>query len=437
MKITVIGTGYVGLVSGTCFAESGNQVTCLDINSGKIEALRRGEIPIFEPGLKELVQRNTEARLLQFTTNYPEAIGSAELIFLAVGTPSDEQGRADLTYLFKAVESLAPHLREDAIVVVKSTVPVGTNAKVYARLQELTGRTCEVASNPEFLKEGAAINDFQFPDRVVVGVRSEGAAARLEDLYKPFLRNNHPFIPMSPESAELTKYAANAMLATKISFINEVANLCEKLGADVNDVRQGMGHDRRIGFQFLFPGVGYGGSCFPKDVKEIAGLARHVGMTPRILNAVEEVNNSQKTILLDKILAHFQGDLRGRRIAQWGLAFKPQTDDIREAPGLILAEKLTELGAKLSVYDPAAMPNVKKECGDRYHYATGAMEALQGAEALVIMTEWRVFQHPDFAAMKAALKDPVIFDGLNLYDRDQIKKTGFTYHSIGRATIKP
>jgi len=437
MRITVIGTGYVGLVTGTCFAESGNHVTCLDINAEKIESLRRGVIPIYEPGLTEMVLRNTAAGLLEFSTSYPEAIAGADMIFMAVGTPPDERGRADLTYLFKAVESLAPHLPEDAVVVVKSTVPVGTNNKVFARLNELTKRQCHVASNPEFLKEGAAINDFQYPDRVVVGVRGPDIAARLEDLYKPFLRNNHPFVVMSPASAEFTKYAANALLATKISFINEMANLCELLGADINDVRQGIGHDRRIGFQFLFPGVGYGGSCFPKDVHEIAGLARDAGMEPRILAAVESVNQAQKSILLDKILDHFSGALKGRRIALWGLAFKPQTDDIREAPGLVLAQKLTELGVDLCVYDPAAMPNVRKEHGDRFRYATGQMEALQGAEALVIMTEWRVFQHPDFAEMKAALRSPVIFDGRNLYDREQIKKTGFTYYSIGRAAVRP
>src|SRR5262245_11980621 len=351
MKIAIIGTGYVGLVTGTCLADSGNDVTCVDIDQEKIERLEHGDIPIYEPGLAELVVRNVEAGRVELTSKTADAVKLAKLVFIAVGTPTyggggndqpEAKGAADLKYVWSAVESFAPHLAQDAIVVIKSTVPVGTNAKVYSRLKELTGRTCDVASNPEFLKEGAAINDFQYPDRVVVGTRTKEAVDTLAELYAPFLRTDKPFLAMSPESAEFTKYVANALLSTKISFINEMANLCERLGGDINDVRRGIGHDRRIGFQFLFPGVGYGGSCFPKDVRALAHLARQAGLDPQMLDAVDEVNNRQKHVLWNKILEHFGGQLAGKHFALWGLAFKPKTDDIREAPALTLIDHLLD-----------------------------------------------------------------------------------------------
>jgi UDPglucose 6-dehydrogenase len=435
MKIAVIGTGYVGIVSGTCFADSGNDVTCVDIDEKKIANLRQGIIPIYEPGLKELVLRNAAAERLHFTTDLAAAVQPAQLVYLAVGTPPAEDGSADLSALRAVVQAIAPHLAANAIVVTKSTVPVGTCAEIESRLLELTGRQVDVASNPEFLKEGAAINDFMKPDRVVVGVRRDAVAAVLQQLYEPFLRTDHPFLVMSPESSELTKYVANALLSTKISFINEMANLCERLGGDINDVRRGIGHDARIGFAFLFPGVGYGGSCFPKDVRALASIAQRVGVVPRILNAVDEVNHAQKTVLQEKIERHFGGDLRGKTIAVWGLAFKPQTDDIREAPALVLIERLLELGAKVQVHDPEAMENVKHGYGDRLIYAQQPMEALSGADALAIVTEWSEFRNPDFAAIKRGLKQPVIFDGRNLYRLSQMRSEGFTYYSIGRPAV--
>ena len=359
MKIAMVGTGYVGLVTGTCFANSGNDVTCIDINEAKIEGLRQGKVPIYEPGLSELVLRNSEAGRLQFTTDLPAAVKPAEIIYLAVGTPSADDGSADLSALWAVVNAIAPHLREDAIVVIKSTVPVGTNAKTYAMLNELTGRDCDVASNPEFLKEGAAIQDFTLPDRVVAGVRRPEVGDAIKTLYSPFLRTDNPFLVMSPESAELTKYVANALLATKISFINEMANLCETLNGDINDVRRGIGHDQRIGFAFLFPGVGYGGSCFPKDVRALASMAREKGLNPRILDAVDEINNRQKDVLPDKVEKHFGDQLSGKKIAIWGLAFKPKTDDVREAPALTLINRLLAKGAKIVAHDPRG--NGKRE----------------------------------------------------------------------------
>ena len=334
MEIAVIGTGYVGLVSGACFADSGNRVTCVDIDVAKVAALSRGEVPIYEPGLEEMVEHNLSVHRLMFTTDLAAAVVPAEVVYLAVGTPQGDDGAADLSALWKVVAQIAPHLREDAVLVTKSTVPVGTNTRIYSMLKELTGRECEVASNPEFLKEGAAIDDFVKPDRVVVGVRSERAADVLRQLYEPFLRTENPFLVMTPESAEMTKYVANALLATKISFINEMANLCERMGGDINDVRRGIGHDSRIGFAFLFPGVGYGGSCFPKDVRALSAMAEDLGVEPRILRAVDVVNTCQKQIMIDKLDKHFGGNLAGKTIAVWGLAFKPRTDDIREAPAL-------------------------------------------------------------------------------------------------------
>jgi UDPglucose 6-dehydrogenase len=436
MKIAVVGTGYVGLVTGTCFAESGNDVTCIDIDQAKVARLKAGQIPIYEPGLSELVEHNAEAKRLHFTSDLPSAVRAAKLVFLAVGTPSAANGSADLSGFWKAVDELAEYLPSDAIVVTKSTVPVGTNAEIFERLKKRTGRACDVASNPEFLKEGAAIDDFMKPDRVVVGVRRPEVAEVLRELYAPFLRTEKPFLVMSPESAEMTKYVANALLSTKISFINEVANLCERLSADINDVRRGIGHDSRLGFAFLFPGVGYGGSCFPKDVRALAFLARHVGIEPRILDAVDTVNTNQKSVMSAKFDKHFQGKLSGRTVAVWGLAFKPRTDDIREAPALVLIDYLLAAGAKVRVHDPEAMENVKQIYGDKLSYSEQPYGALEGAEALAIMTEWKEFLQPDFAQMRSLMKAPVIFDGRNLYKPEQMKAAGFVYHSIGRVSVQ-
>jgi UDPglucose 6-dehydrogenase len=439
MKVAVIGSGYVGLVTGTCLADSGNDVTCVDVDHRKVDALRGGRIPIYEPGLAELVQRNATAGRLHFTTDLSAAVRPAKLVFLAVGTPSAADGSADTSYLLSAVEALAPRLAADAIVITKSTVPVGTCARIAARLRELTGRDCDVASNPEFLKEGAAIDDFTRPDRVVVGVRRPEVADVLRELYAPFLRTEHPYLVMSPESAEMTKYVANAMLSTKISFINEVANLCERMDADINDVRRGIGHDQRIGFAFLFPGVGYGGSCFPKDVRALAAMARNHGVAPRILDVVDEVNTQQKSVLLTKIDRYFGGRERveGKTIAVWGLAFKPRTDDIREAPSLVLIDGLLARGARLAVHDPEAMNNVRQIYGERLKYADQPLAALVGADALAIVTEWGEFRNPDFDAMREVMNAPVIFDGRNLYKPAQMQSAGFIYHSIGRTTVYP
>ncbi len=435
MKIAMVGTGYVGLVTGACFADSGNEVTCIDIDEAKIEQLSQGKVPIYEPGLSEMVLRNAAAGRLHFTTRLEEGVKSAALIFLAVGTPSAEDGSADLSALWSVVDQMAPHLSAEAVVVVKSTVPVGTNAQVQERLQKKTGRACDVASNPEFLKEGAAIKDFMFPDRVVVGVRRAEVAEILHELYAPFLRTDKPFLVMLPESAEMTKYVANALLSTKISLINEMANLCEKMAADINDVRRGIGHDERIGFAFLFPGVGYGGSCFPKDVRALSMMARSVGIEPRLMDAVDEVNNRQKMVLVDKILAHFDGHLDGKTIAVWGLAFKPRTDDVREAPALVLIDRLLAAGARLRVHDPEAMRNVREVYGDRLLYGTHPLDVLVGADALAINTEWGEFRNPDFAEMRKRMTAPVIFDGRNLYSPKQMAAAGFTYYSVGRQTV--
>ncbi len=437
MKIAIIGTGYVGLVTGTCFADTGNEVICVDNNQAKIDGLLRGEIPIYEPGLAELVTRNASAGRLKFTTNLGESVRAARLVYVAVGTPSSETGAADLRALWSVVDGIAPHLQPDSIVVIKSTVPVGTNTAVNTRLKAQTGQEHDVASNPEFLKEGAAINDFMFPDRVVVGVRREEVAQVLQELYAPFLRTDKPFLVMSPESAELTKYVANALLSTKISFINEMANLCESLSGDINDVRRGIGHDRRIGFAFLFPGVGYGGSCFPKDVRALSMMAREHGLEPRILDAVDAVNNAQKRVLMTKIEEHFRGDLAGKTIGVWGLAFKPRTDDIREAPALVLIDRLLSLGARVQVFDPEAMANTRQIYGEKLSYASQPMAAADGADAIAINTEWGDFRNLNFAELKDRMKMPVIFDGRNLYEPAQVQEAGFTYYSIGRTTIRP
>lgn len=435
MQIAIVGTGYVGLVTGTCFADSGNDVTCVDNNAAKVEALRRGEIPIYEPGLAEMVEHNVEAGRLHFTTDLAAAIKGARLVFLAVGTPSGDDGAADLSNLWAVVKAMAPTLEPTTIVVTKSTVPVGTNAGIRKMLKELTGRECEVASNPEFLKEGAAIDDFVKPDRVVVGVSSQASAETLRELYQPFLRTEKPFLVMSPESAEMTKYVANAILSTKISFINEMANLCELMQADINDVRRGIGSDSRIGLAFLFPGVGYGGSCFPKDVRALEAMARAKGYVPQILPAVDEVNRRQKTVLLAKVLGHFHDDVKGKTLAVWGLAFKPRTDDIREAPALAMIDELLKRGAKIQVHDPEAIENVRRQYGDKLAYFERPYDALVDADALLVMTEWKEFQNVNFAAMRKLLRKPTIFDGRNIYEPRTMREAGFTYYSIGRTPV--
>lgn len=431
MNIVMIGTGYVGLVTGTCLAESGNDVTCVDIDAAKIDKLRRGEIPIYEPGLTDLVLRNVKSGRLKFTTQAAEVVSAARCVFIAVGTPQQVDGSADLKSLWTVIESLAPLLSQGAVVVIKSTVPVGTNRQVARRLRELTGRDVDVASNPEFLKEGCAIDDFTKPDRVVVGVMRPEVADAIEELYKPFLRTDRPFLVMGLESAEMTKYVANCLLATKISFINEMANLCERVGADINSVRRGIGHDQRIGFAFLFPGVGYGGSCFPKDVRALIQTADEHRAPHQILTAIDEVNTAQKEVLFAKLQRHFEENLRGRTIAVWGLSFKPRTDDIREAPSLVLIDQLLAAGATVRVHDPVAQPNVRNLYGDKLIYCDQQYEALHQADALAIVTEWSEFRNPNFETMRKMLRHPVIFDGRNLYDPAKMQALGFTYSGIG------
>lgn len=431
MRIVMVGTGYVGLVTGTCLSDSGNDVTCVDINADKIAMLNRGEMPIYEPGLQELVTRNVKAGRLRFTTHLAEAVARTQLVFLAVGTPQAEDGRADLSALWSVVDELAHHLPPQAIVVIKSTVPVGTNRQVYQRLKEKTGREVDVCSNPEFLKEGCAIDDFTKPDRVVVGVMRPEVAQVMHELYKPFLRTERPFLTMGLESAEMTKYVANCMLATKISFINEMANLCEAVGADINAVRRGIGHDQRIGFQFLFPGCGYGGSCFPKDVRALIATAEAHGVVVRLLHSVDEVNNRQKHVLFQKISEYFRGDLAGRTIAVWGLSFKPKTDDIREAPALVLLDELLAAGAQVRVHDPAAMDHVRAKYGEQLTYYSHHYDTLDQADALAICTEWPEFRNPDFDYVKHKLRQPLIFDGRNLWEPEQMRARGFTYYGIG------
>ena len=435
MRITMIGTGYVGLVTGTCLADSGNDVTCVDIDADKVARLRQGEIPIYEPGLSEIVVRNHKSRRLSFTTDTATACKNAELVFIAVGTPQSDDGSANLNGVWAVCDAIAPHLPEDAIVVTKSTVPVGTNRKVKERLEAATGRAIDVCSNPEFLKEGAAIDDFTKPDRVVIGCESDRVAQKMQQLYKPFLRTENPFLSMGLESAEMTKYVANCLLATKISFINEMANLSELVGADINDVRRGIGHDERIGFAFLFPGVGYGGSCFPKDVRALERLAEQHGYEPRVLPAVDEVNDRQKNVLFSKIEAKFGSDLAGRTIAVWGLAFKPKTDDIREAPSLVLIRSLLKAGATVKVHDPIAMANVKEQLESEGHTGVGYHEhhydAVEGADALAIVTEWNEYRNPDFDYLLHKMAGPVVFDGRNLYNPCRMQERGFDYSGIG------
>jgi UDPglucose 6-dehydrogenase len=428
MRIAVIGTGYVGLVTSTCFAETGNDVTGIDIDARKIERLEAGQIPIYEPGLLELVQRNRREGRLKFTTDLSAGVRGAHFVFVAVGTPQGPDGSADLSNLWAVADALAGRLQPKQIVVIKSTVPVGTNAAFARRL----GKPIEVASNPEFLKEGVAVDDFMKPDRVVVGVRRAEVGELLHELYAPYLRTDRPFLVMSPESAEMTKYVANAMLATKISFINEMANLSEQLGADINDVRRGIGHDVRIGFQFLFPGVGYGGSCLPKDVRAIIGMSRKVDLHLHMLEAVDRVNEAQKQLLARKIRKHYGGDLKGKTMAVWGLAFKPRTDDIREAPALTLIDALLAEGMAVRVHDPEGMDNVRRLYGDRLVYCQRPYAALEGADGLAIVTEWQEFRNPDFEGMRAAMRQPVIFDGRNLYEPKTLARYGFVYYPLGR-----
>ena len=442
MKIAVVGTGYVGLVTGTCLADSGSDVTCLDIDRKKISSLKEGEIPIYEPGLEELVERNARVGRLRFTTDTKKAIAAAEIVFLAVGTPPTESGAADLTALWSVVSSIAPHLAKDVVVVTKSTVPVGTAALIEQKLLEATGRECCVASNPEFLKEGAAISDFMKPDRVVIGSDNPEAAKRLEQLYAPFNRNHDKIVHMDVRSAELTKYAANVMLATRISLMNEFANLADRLGADIEAVRKGIGTDPRIGHNFIYPGTGYGGSCFPKDVKALIHTASNVGYDAQITRSVEAVNAAQKSILFDKLLAHFDGDIAGRTFALWGLAFKPNTDDMREAPSQTLIQLLTEAGAQVRAYDAEAAETAKRLFKDNSQLSicnssTATLTDEQGcaADALLIVTEWNEFRSPDFALLKNTLKHPVIFDGRNLYDPNHLASLGFSYYSIGRPSV--
>jgi len=432
MKIAVVGTGYVGLVTGTCFAETGNHVTCVDIDEAKVQKLQSGKVTIYEPGLEVIFERNVNQKRLDFTTSLKEGIKDAEVIFLALPTPPGGDGAADLQYVLKVADDLGHILEDYAVIVDKSTVPVGTADKVHAAIAKNAKVDFDVVSNPEFLREGVAVDDFMKPDRVVIGTQSERATKIMERLYAPLVRQGNPIIFMDEKSAELTKYAANSFLATKITFMNEIANLCEKLGANVDMVRKGIGTDTRIGKRFLFAGIGYGGSCFPKDVQALAKSAKDANYDFKILNAVMDVNTTQKTRLMENLKGYFRNDLKGKTIAMWGLAFKPNTDDIREAPALYNIEALTEAGAKVQAYDPEAMENVKGQLGDKITYSDNPYEALKGADALMIMTEWPVFRTPDFKEIKKELNEPLILDGRNLYEVEQMKELGFTYFSIGR-----
>lgn len=437
MNIAVVGTGYVGLVSGTCFAETGNNVICIDIDEKKVEKMRNGEVPIYEPGLETLFERNTRQGRLHFTTNLAEGVKDAEIIFLALPTPPGEDGSADLKYILGVAKDLSTIIKDYKVIVDKSTVPVGTSEKVHAALAEnLDESLFDVVSNPEFLREGVAVDDFLKPDRVVIGTDSKKAEEVMRQLYKPYVRQGNPVIFMDERSAEMTKYAANSYLATRISFMNEIANLCEKVGANVDKVRIGMGSDGRIGKRFLFPGVGYGGSCFPKDVQALAKTAEENEYDFKILKSVMNVNGIQKHVLSEKIDKYYNGDLKGKTIAVWGLAFKPNTDDIREAPALYIIEDLLKAGAKVKAYDPEAMDNVKEIFGDRVTFVSEQYEAIIGADALAIITEWNAFRTPSFSVLKELMKDQIIFDGRNLYDVKEMKELGFYYNSIGRDIIE-
>ncbi|MBI1316830.1 nucleotide sugar dehydrogenase [bacterium] len=438
MKVVVVGTGYVGLVTGACLADVGLEVVCVDVNTEKIENLKKGILPIYEPGLEEVVERNFRKERLHFSTDLPSSIKGADVAFIAVGTPPGEDGSADLQYVLAVARSIGENMNDYGVIVTKSTVPVGTAQKVQKAIADaLAARGVDipfdVASNPEFLKEGAAVDDFLKPDRIVVGVGSERAKEIMTRLYKPFTLNGHPVIIMDIPSAEMTKYAANAMLATKISFMNDVANLCEITGADVNMVRKGIGSDPRIGNRFIYPGVGYGGSCFPKDVKALIRTASDMGYAMRILEAVEEVNEDQKMVLVQKVHKHYQGQIAGKTFAVWGLSFKPQTDDMREAPSLVIIEKLLEAGAKVKAYDPVAIKEAQHFLGDRVEYTADEYEALVDADALLLITEWSEFRVPNWKVVHKLLADKVVFDGRNIYDRDELKENGLTYYGIGIA----
>lgn len=432
MKITIIGTGYVGLVTGACLAESGHDVLCLDINAERINSLNRGRIPIHEFGLEDVVATQATAGRLSFTTDY-SVVKTTEVIFLAVGTPQSDDGSANLSAIWSVVDELARHVMPEMLVVVKSTVPVGTNRRVLARFRTLLAdRAPSVASNPEFLREGSALKDFREPDRVVVGVEEAAGTDRLHRIYEPFLQHGAPLLVMSLESAEMTKYVANCFLATKISFINEMANLCDSVGADINEVRQGIGHDQRIGFSFLLPGAGYGGSCFPKDVRALSQVAVSRGCDPLLLRSVDQVNEAQKQVLFQKLHRYFGGQLAGRKIAVWGLAFKPGTDDIREASSLVLIERLLGEGAIVRAHDPVAMPNVKAVFGNRLELASDPLEIVIGADALVLVTEWSEYRSPNFEQLATLMSHRAIFDGRNLFDPIQVRACGFSYEGIGR-----
>ncbi len=435
MKIAVVGTGYVGLVTGTCFAETGNIVTCVDIDKAKVEKMQNGQIPIYEPGLDILFERNIEQGRLKFTTDLAEGIEGAKIIFLALPTPPGADGSADLKYILQVAEQLGPLLKEYVVIVDKSTVPVGTAEKVYNKVAIGAKVDFDVVSNPEFLREGVAVDDFMKPDRVVIGTSSSKAREVMEKLYNPFVRQGNPIIFMDERSAEMTKYAANAFLAVKITFMNEIANLCEKVGANVDDIRKGIGSDSRIGKRFLFAGIGYGGSCFPKDVQALAKTAEENQYDFRMLDAVMETNEEQKTRLIPKLKAYFNGKLSDKKIAIWGLAFKPNTDDIREAPALYNIDALLSEGAKISVYDPEARENVEKLIGDKIEYAKDQYEVLNDADALLIMTEWPAFRTPDFDTMNEKLKNKVIFDGRNLFEPKEMEELGYHYESIGRKPV--
>ena len=436
MKIAIVGTGYVGLVSGTCFAEIGVNVTCVDTNKEKIESLQKGNMPIYENGLEEMVLRNMKAKRLKFTTSLESCLDEVEVIFSAVGTPPDEDGSADLKYVLEVARTIGRNMKQYKLVVTKSTVPVGTASKVRAVIQEELDKRgvtvdFDVASNPEFLKEGNAISDFMSPDRVVVGVESARAEKLMSKLYKPFLLNNFRVIFMDIPSAEMTKYAANSMLATRISFMNDIANLCEIVGADVNMVRSGIGSDTRIGRKFLYPGIGYGGSCFPKDVKALIKTAEQNGYTMRVLTAVEEVNENQKSVLFEKLMKQFNGDLQGKTVALWGLAFKPETDDMREAPALVLIDKLLKAGCKVRAYDPAAVQECKRRIGDTIYYACDMYDAVLDADVLMLVTEWKEFRLPSWAVIKKTMSRQIVLDGRNIYDKKEMEELGFVYHCIG------
>ena len=436
MRIAVIGTGYVGLVTGTCLAETGNEVICVDIDAEKVEKMRNGVVPIYEPHLDVLFDRNIKAGRLRFTTSLDEGLDHGDIVFLALPTPEDEDGSADLSYVLNVADDIGKKIKDYKVIVDKSTVPVGTAEKVTAVISKNAGCDFDVVSNPEFLREGFAVDDFLKPERIVVGSSSERATQLMQKLYGPFVRSGNPVIVMDEKSAELTKYAANSFLATKITFMNEIANYCEKVGADVDKVRVGMGTDSRIGKRFLFPGIGYGGSCFPKDVKALRKAGKDVEYDFQILNSVIDINKKQKTILIPKIKEYFNGDLKGKKIAIWGLAFKPETDDIREAPSIDIMNQLLEEGANLSVFDPEAMPNIEKRFGDKLTYAPSMYETLNEADALVICTEWSIFRTPNFVRMRELMSETTVFDGRNLYNTEEMEKEDFVYFSVGRKDIK-